>query len=64
MGRMGMAKVTIEGSEEPAAVLLAAEKKLEEQAKAAKEFAPLDVGGTQETLRAATTAVGQDLQRR
>lgn len=38
MGRMGMAKVTIEVSEGLAAVLLAAE--LEEQARAAKEFAP------------------------
>ena len=64
VGMMGMAKVTIEVSEELAAVLLAAEKKLEEQAKAAKAFEPLDIGGTQQALREATTAVGQDLQRR
>lgn len=59
-----MAKVTIEVSEELAALIHAAEAKLEQQAKAAKEFAALDIDGTQTAIREATTAVGKDLQRR
>ena len=59
-----MAKVTIEVDEELAKLILAAEKKLEEQAKAAKEFAPLDIEGTQGVLRETTNSVGKDLQRR
>ena len=59
-----MAKVTITVSEELAALILAAEAKLEEQAKAAKEFGALDIDGTQAAIRDATTAVGKDMQRR
>jgi hypothetical protein len=59
-----MAKVTIEVDEELAKLILAAEKKLEEQAKAAKEFAPFDIEGTQAVLRETTNSVGKDLQRR
>ena len=59
-----MAKVTIEVSEELAALILAAEAKLEQQAKAAKEFAPLDIDGTQAAIREAATSVGKDMQRR
>ena len=44
--RKGMGKVTIEVSEELAALIQAAEAKLDEQAKAAKEFGPLDIEGT------------------
>lgn len=60
----GMAKVTIEVSEELAALILAAEAKLEEQAKAAKEFAALDIDGTQAAIREAANSVGKDMQRR
>ena len=59
-----MAKVTIEVDEELAKLIWAAEKKLEEQAKAAKGFAALDINGTQAAIREAATAVGSDLQRR
>ena len=64
MRARAMAKVTIEVDEELAKLILAAEKKLEEQAKAAKEFAPLDIEGTQGVLRETTNSVGKDLQRR
>jgi hypothetical protein len=59
-----MAKLTIEVSEELAALVLAAEAKLEEQAKAAKEFAALDIDGTQAAIRESANSVGKDMQRR